>query len=67
MWVTVVVCDCLWGLCRFATPVELGVNGLEKNLGLGELDEYEQGKLQEAVAELIPSIVEGVNFIANDQ
>ena len=53
---------CQW----FATRVELGPNGLEKNLGLGEIDAYEQQKLTEAIAELKPSIDEGVEFIAND-
>jgi malate dehydrogenase len=58
-----VVPECQW----FATRVELGVNGIEKNLGLGELDAFEQEKLKEAIAELVPSIVEGVDFIKNDQ
>lgn len=31
----------------FATPVLLGKNGLEKNLGMGELSEFERKKLQE--------------------
>ena len=56
-----VVPECQW----FATPVELGVNGIEKNLGLGELDAFEQQKLKEAVTELIPSIDEGVKFVAS--
>jgi malate dehydrogenase len=56
------VTECQW----FATPVELGVNGLEKNLGLPELDEFETAKLAEAIAELQPSITEGKDFIAND-
>jgi len=53
------VTSCQW----FATPIELGVNGVEKNLGLGDLDSYEQGKLAEAIEELQPSIDEGVDFI----
>jgi malate dehydrogenase len=52
---------CQW----FATPLELGPNGLEKNLGMGPLDEYEQKLLTAAVEELKPSIEEGVAFIAN--
>jgi len=55
------VTECQW----FATPIELGVNGVEKNLGLGEIDAFEQVKLAEAIAELKPSITEGVDFIAN--
>ena len=56
-----VVPECQW----FATRVELGAGGLEKNLGLGELDEFEKTKLGEAVTELLPSITEGVDFVAN--
>jgi malate dehydrogenase len=55
-----VVPECQW----FATPIELGVNGVEKNLGLGELDAFEQQKLKEACDELVGSITEGVEFIA---
>jgi len=53
------VTECQW----FSTPIELGVNGVEKNLGLGELDEYETKLLGEAISELQPSIDEGVGFV----
>jgi malate dehydrogenase len=56
-----VVAECKW----FATPIELGKGGLEKNLGLGALDAFEQKKLKEAITELVPSIVEGVKFVAD--
>jgi len=56
------ITECKW----FATKVEIGPNGIEKNLGLGELDAYEQGKLVEAIAELQPSITEGVDFVAGN-
>ncbi len=56
-----VVPECKW----FATPIVLGKNGLEKNLGLGALDAFEQKKLKEAIVELVPSIVEGVKFVAD--
>merc|ERR1712028_109844 len=56
-----VVPECQW----FATKVEIGVNGIEKNLGLGDLDDFEKQKLDEAVVELLPSIKEGVDFIAS--
>jgi malate dehydrogenase len=56
-----VVPECQW----FATKVEIGANGIEKNLGLGDLDDFETQKLGEAVTELLPSIKEGVDFIAN--
>lgn len=56
-----VVDECEW----FATQIELGQNGLERNCGIGELDDYEQTLLVKAIAELKPSIVEGKEFIAN--
>merc|ERR1712159_982250 len=56
-----VVPECKW----FATEVEIGTEGIVKNHGLGELDEYEQLKLKEAIAELKPSIDEGVEFVAS--
>merc|ERR1712159_611939 len=55
-----VVPECKW----FSTEVEIGTTGIVKNFGLGELDEYEKQKLAEAIQELIPSIEEGVAFIA---
>mmetsp|Transcript_52297 Transcript_52297/g.89831 ORF Transcript_52297/g.89831 Transcript_52297/m.89831 type:complete len:80 (+) Transcript_52297:86-325(+) len=56
----------MWTQCAwFATPVEIGPNGMTKNLGLGELDAFEKVKLGEAVTELVPSIVEGVAFVKN--
>merc|ERR1712164_118037 len=55
-----VVPECQW----FATEVEIGTEGIVKNHGLGEMDAFEQEKLQEAIQELIPSIEEGVAFIA---
>mmetsp|Transcript_58263 Transcript_58263/g.131970 ORF Transcript_58263/g.131970 Transcript_58263/m.131970 type:complete len:359 (-) Transcript_58263:266-1342(-) len=54
-----VVPECQW----FATKVRIGKDGIEENLGLGELDAFEQVKFKEAVAELIPSIVEGVEYV----
>jgi malate dehydrogenase len=55
-----VVPGCAW----FATPVSLGPQGIVKNHGLGSLDAFEKVKLAEAVKELIPSIDEGVAFVA---
>merc|ERR1711934_365635 len=55
-----VVPECKW----FATPVEIGKEGIVKNFGLGEYDEFEKVKLGEAIKELVPSITEGVDFIA---
>jgi len=31
----------------FATPLLLGKNGLEQNMGMGEISEFEKKKLQE--------------------
>jgi malate dehydrogenase len=55
-----VVPECKW----FATEVEIGTEGIVKNFGLGELDEFEKVKLAEAITELKPSIDEGVEFVA---
>ena len=56
------VTECQW----FATPCELGVEGLEKNLGLPALSAFETEKLAEAITELQPSIAEGKEFVANN-
>lgn len=55
------VTECGW----FATQIALGPEGIDKNLGIGELDAFETEKLAEAIAELKPSIVEGVDFVKN--
>merc|ERR1711988_1980859 len=51
-----VVPECQW----FSTEVEIGTEGVVKNFGLGEMDEFEKQKLTEAITELKPSIEEGV-------
>ena len=48
----------------FATPVLLGKNGLEKNLGLGTLNDFEKGLLSAALPELNGSIKKGIEFAA---
>merc|ERR1719431_1915860 len=50
----------------FATPVVLGPNGIEKNLGLGTLTEFEQCLLAAALPELIGSIKKGEKFVADN-
>merc|ERR1712154_576178 len=50
----------------FATPLVLGPSGIEKNLGLGTLTEFEQGLLAAAIPELIGSIKKGEEFVANN-
>lgn len=47
----------------FATPVKLGPNGVELNLGLGSLTAYEEGLLKAGLPELMKSIQKGVEFV----
>jgi malate dehydrogenase len=56
-----VVPECQW----FSTEVEIGTEGIVKNFGLGEMNDFEKQKLAEAITELKPSIVEGVEFVAS--
>lgn len=53
-----IIPECKW----FSTPLKLGVNGIEKNYGLGQLDEFEKKQLKLAIKELEPSIKEGIEF-----
>lgn len=46
----------------FSTPILLGKNGLEKNLGLGKLLEYEANLVKNAMPELKGSIQKGDDF-----
>ncbi|XP_055377614.1 malate dehydrogenase, mitochondrial [Condylostylus longicornis] len=46
----------------FATPVVLGRNGLEKNLGMPPLNDYEKKLVEAAVPELQKNIKKGVDF-----
>jgi malate dehydrogenase len=47
----------------FATPLVLGPNGVEKNLGLGKLSAFEQELLQKALPELKKNIEVGEKFV----
>ncbi|XP_059054767.1 malate dehydrogenase, mitochondrial [Achroia grisella] len=47
----------------FANPVLLGKNGVEKNLGYGQLNEYEQQLLKAAIPELVKNIKTGEEFV----
>jgi len=49
----------------FATPILLGKNGLEKNLGLGVLNEFETNLLKASLPELLNSINKGIKFAAD--
>lgn len=46
----------------FSTPLVLGKNGMEKNLGLGKLSKYEEKLVAEAQDELKKSVQKGVAF-----
>lgn len=47
----------------FSTPLLLGKNGIEKNLGLGKLTAYEEELLTKSIPELKKSIQKGVDFV----
>jgi len=47
----------------FSTPILLGTNGLQKNLGLGKLSDYENQLLKAAIPELKKNIQKGEDFI----
>lgn len=49
----------------FSTPLLLGKNGIEKNLGLGKLSPYEEKLVAEAIGELKGSIKKGEEFAKN--
>jgi len=53
----------LTSLPFFSTPVELGPNGVEKILGYGKLDAFEQKLLEAAIPELKSSIEKGFEFV----
>ena len=46
----------------FASPVELGADGVKNILSYGNLNAYEQGRLQEAKAKLAADIKTGLEF-----
>lgn len=46
----------------FSTPLLLGKNGIEKNLGLGKLNDFEQELLKAAIPELKKNIKAGIDF-----
>ncbi|XKL65015.1 hypothetical protein PGB90_005101 [Kerria lacca] len=47
----------------FSTPILLGKNGIEKNLGIGNLSSFEKELLQKALPELMKNIQKGEDFI----
>lgn len=51
------------GVSYFSTPVVLGKNGVEKNLGLGTLSAFEKQLLEQAIPELQKNIKKGEDFV----
>lgn len=49
----------------FSTPLLLGPKGMEKNLGLGKLSDFETKLVENALPELKASIKKGESFVAN--
>ncbi|NXU55160.1 MDHM protein, partial [Turnix velox] len=49
----------------FSTPLLLGKNGIEKNLGIGKITPFEEKMVAEAMAELKASIKKGEEFAKN--
>lgn len=49
----------------FSTPLLLGKNGIEKNLGLGKLSAFEEKLVADAIGELKGSIKKGEDFVQN--
>ncbi|PIK56961.1 putative malate dehydrogenase, mitochondrial [Apostichopus japonicus] len=49
----------------FASPVLLGKNGVEKNLGFGSLSDYEKQLVAKAMPELVGNIKKGEAFAAS--
>ncbi|XP_033116230.1 malate dehydrogenase, mitochondrial-like [Anneissia japonica] len=50
----------------FATPLLLGPNGIEKNLGIGTLSAYETKLVKDCIEELKKNIKKGEDFAANN-
>ncbi|XP_041455831.1 malate dehydrogenase, mitochondrial-like [Lytechinus variegatus] len=48
----------------FANPILLGKTGMAKNLGFGELSDFEKQRVEEAMGELKSSIKKGEDFVA---
>ena len=46
----------------FSTPLVLGTNGIEQNLGMGTLIDFEQEALEAMKPELSGSIAKGIKF-----
>jgi len=47
----------------FATPIKLGPNGVEANLGLGTLSAFEEEMLKAGLPDLLKQIQKGIEFV----
>uniref|UniRef100_A0A0V0G3N9 Malate dehydrogenase n=1 Tax=Triatoma dimidiata TaxID=72491 RepID=A0A0V0G3N9_TRIDM len=47
----------------FSTPLLLGKNGIEKNLGIGNVSDYEKELIKAALPELKKNIQKGIDFV----
>jgi len=47
----------------FATPIKLGPNGVEANLGLGTLSAFEEEMMKAGLPDLIKQIQKGIEFV----
>ncbi|XP_018904817.1 malate dehydrogenase, mitochondrial isoform X2 [Bemisia tabaci] len=56
--------DVVPGVKYFSSPIILGKNGVEKNLGLGTLSDFEKKLLETAIPELQKNIKKGEEFVA---
>lgn len=50
----------------FSTPLKIGKNGIEKNLGLPSLNAFEKSLLDAAIPELKKNIKKGEDFVKNN-
>jgi malate dehydrogenase len=50
----------------FSTPILLGKNGVEKNLGLGKMNDFEVNLVKNAMSELQKNIKKGEEFLAKN-
>jgi len=50
----------------FSTPILLGKNGVEKNLGLGKMNDFEVSLVKAAMGELQKNIKKGEEFLVKN-
>jgi len=60
---TMVASDACPEVPYFSNPIKLGKNGVEKNLGLPKLNDFEQELLSKAIPELKKNIKKGEEFV----